>query len=62
MTDTDKLYTAIQEYIENRGGKVLVIGGIQIQQWSGGGSHRYSLAVQITGRKPLAGNEAEEAR
>ena len=52
MNDTDKLYSAIRKYIENRGGKVIVIGGVEIAQYPGDRDFTYYIAVKITGRKP----------
>ena len=50
--DTNKLYKAIQEYVEDRGGKVVVIGGVEIQQWPDDKEYRFYVAVKVTGRKP----------
>ena len=50
--DTDKLYKAVQKYIENRGGKAVVIGGTSIIQFPDDKSYIYRLAIKITGRKP----------
>jgi hypothetical protein len=60
MTDTDRLYVAIKEYIENRGGKVVVIGGIEIQQRAGALPYNYAIAVQFTGTKPKPIEEGED--
>ena len=37
MRDINALYKAIQKYVEHRSGKILVIGGIEIQGWSRNG-------------------------
>lgn len=52
MSDTDKLYKVVQEYIEGRGGKVLVIGGVQILQYPSDPKYKYSISIQFIGRKP----------
>lgn len=52
MSDTGKLYKAIQEYIEGRGGKVLVIGGVQILHYPGDPKYKYFISIQFTGRSP----------
>jgi len=52
MDDTDELYLAIQKYIENRGGKVVVIGGVEIQQYPTDKDFTYYIAVKITGHRP----------
>ena len=59
MDDTDKLYLTVQEYIENRGGKVLVIGGVQIVQYPSNAKHKYSIAIKFLGRKPSLIKEEE---
>ena len=50
--DIDDLYKAVQAYVENRGGQILVIGGIQLQQWPGEGEYKFTIGVQVTGRRP----------
>lgn len=50
--DTEKLYKAVQEYIENRGGKAIVIGGTSIVQFPDDRDFVWRLAIQVTGRKP----------
>jgi hypothetical protein len=57
--DTDKLYKAVQEYIENRGGSVVVIGGTSIIQFPDDRKYIYSLAIKIAGRKPEMGKQDE---
>lgn len=47
-----QLYRAIVRYIESGKGKILVIGGIEIQEWPGDPAYTYRVAVKITGRKP----------
>lgn len=49
---SDALQRAVVKYIESRGGSVLVVGGIQIQQWPGEPSCNFTIAVKCTGRKP----------
>ena len=47
-----KLYKAIQEYVESRGGKVLVIGGVETIKWPDDREFNYTLGIRITGIKP----------
>ena len=49
--DTDILYEAVRAYIENRGGSVVVIGGIALVQESPL-KYNYGLMVRVTGKKP----------
>jgi len=46
------LCKAAQRFIEAKGGKVLVVGGISIQQWPQDNKHVYHLAVKFMGRTP----------
>ena len=50
---TMQLYRAIRRYVESGGGNILVIGGIEVQQWPGDPAHAYRVAVKITGKKPV---------
>jgi hypothetical protein len=49
----DKLYSAVQEYVEGHGGKLIVIGGVQIQEWPEDNPLCFRLAIKCTGRKPV---------
>lgn len=48
----DKLYEAVRDYIESKGGSVVVIGGIQIIQMPDDLKYNWGLNVRITGKKP----------
>ena len=48
----DKLYEAVRNYIESKGGSVVVIGGVQIVQMPGDLKFNWGLNVRITGKKP----------
>lgn len=50
--DIDALYLAVQQYVENRSGKVVAVGGIQVIEWPGDGEHRFTVGIKVTGRKP----------
>ena len=50
--DIDILYEAVRTYIENRKGKVVVIGGIALVQ-EGIAKFNYGLIVRVTGKKPV---------
>lgn len=60
--DTMELYAAVQKYIENRGGKVLIIGGVSIIQFPDDPQMNYSIAIKITGRKPSATLDKENGK
>lgn len=47
-----ELYRAVRRYVESGGGSILVIGGVQVQQWPEDNEFVYRLAVKFTGRKP----------
>jgi hypothetical protein len=46
------LYDAVRQYVEALGGKLIVIGGVEVQEWPNDGEFRFRLAVRCTGRKP----------
>ena len=50
--ETDRLYKAVQNYIEKSGGKLAVIGGVTIQKWPGDNDYVFHLAVKCCGRQP----------
>lgn len=57
-----KLYAAVQEYVEAHGGKVVVAGPVEVQQWPGDLEFTFRLAVKFTGRRPQAPTPPEEER
>jgi hypothetical protein len=48
----NRLYKAVQKYVEKGGGKLLVIGGIEIQEWPLDPPHVFRVGVRCLGRKP----------
>jgi len=48
----DKLYEATRNYIESKGGSVIVIGGMAIMTEPNDSRYNYSLVIRITGNKP----------
>lgn len=48
----DALYTAVDAYVKSKGGSIVVIGGIQIQQWPGDLKFNYTVAIKCTGQLP----------
>jgi hypothetical protein len=47
-----QLYRAVRRYIKSKGGSILVIGGIEVQQFPGDNAGVYRLAVKFMGKKP----------
>lgn len=57
----DRLYKAVAEYVKKSGGEVVVIGGIQIQQWPLDSDFKFTVGIQCTGTKPpFAANGGEK--
>lgn len=53
MSDhVDRLYQAVQNYVEKSGGKLVVIGGISIQEWPTDNKGVFHVAVKCLGRRP----------
>ena len=48
----DRLYKAVANYVEKRGGKVVVIGGVQVQEWPGDLKFNFTIGIKCTGRRP----------
>ncbi len=48
----EELYKAVQKYVESGGGKLVVIGGIAIQDWPTDNPMVFNVAVKCCGRKP----------
>lgn len=51
-TPTGQLYRAVRRYVEAKGGSILVIGGVQVEQWPGEGEFKFVLGVRCMGRRP----------
>jgi len=50
---TMQLYRAVRRYVESNSGRIIVIGGIQVQEWPGEVEGKYRVAVECFGRKPV---------
>jgi hypothetical protein len=46
------LMDAATAYIEGNGGKVIVIGGIEIQKWPLDNTFKFCIGIRFTGKKP----------
>lgn len=47
-----ELYRAVRRYVESLEGSIVVIGGIEIQEWPDDANLTYRVAVRCTGRAP----------
>ena len=48
----DALYTAVQKYCEDAGGKILVLGGVEIQRWPEDKAGQFRVAIKCLGKPP----------
>jgi len=48
----DRLYSAVNKYVETGGGKILVIGGVDVQEWPQDNVGVFMVAIKCLGRKP----------
>lgn len=55
------LLTAVQHWVHEHGGTVIVGGGIEVQQWPGMGTANYRVAVRCMGKLPRGKDEKAEA-
>lgn len=55
----DRLYEAVVAYVEDRGGAVLVVGGIEVQQRSR--KYNFGINIRLMGRPPELIQNPEEA-
>lgn len=46
------LLAAVERYVESKGGKLVVVGGIEIQDFHEGAS-KFKVAVRCLGRRPV---------
>ena len=50
--EIDDLYSAVNAYVKSIGGSIIVIGGIEIQEWPLESEFKFRVAVHCLGRKP----------
>lgn len=55
----DALYKAVTRYVESRGGKLVVIGGIAVQHWPGDSTAVFHISVKCCGLEPKIGGDHE---
>ena len=64
------LYRAVARYVESNGGRLVVIGGIQIQRWPSEEEFSFSVAVKCIGfidekeivMKPMKARKVKRAK
>jgi len=49
---TDRLYSALANYVKVRGGSVVVAGGVQVIQYVNSPKYRWSVEILCTGVPP----------
>lgn len=52
LDDMDRLYKAVQNFVESRGGKLVVIGGVEVQKWPTDNEFVFRIAVKCMGKQP----------
>ena len=58
--ELDNLYDAAIAFIEARGGKVVVIGGVSVIELPGDKKFNYVLGVRVTGVRPIKQDAAQQ--
>jgi hypothetical protein len=48
----DRLYRAVVNYVEAHGGMLVVVGGVEVQQWMPDRPSSFKIAVSCAGRAP----------
>jgi hypothetical protein len=49
----DALYKAVANYVKANGGKLVVVGGVRIEEWPGEPDLVFHVAIKCMGRKPV---------
>lgn len=52
MTAEDQLYEAVRRWVEENGGKLVVVGGIELHSDPWDSEFKFKIAVRCTGRQP----------
>jgi hypothetical protein len=56
---TMQLYRAVRRYIESGNGNIVVIGGIEVQEWPSEGPYKFRVAVKVMGKRPAFANTSK---
>lgn len=46
------LYDALDNYVTKLGGKIVIIGGVEVQEWPNDPKHSFRMAIKCVGFKP----------
>lgn len=57
-----RLYDAAAAYVESRGGKLVVVGGVTVQQWPDDLKFNWTLGIRCTGKRPTYADNPEAAK
>jgi hypothetical protein len=49
---TDRLLSAVVNYVHKEGGKLVLVGGIEIQKWPGAALGQFKVAIECLGSVP----------
>lgn len=49
---TNRLFGAVQNFVERNGGKLVIVGPITVQEWPQDNKGVFHVAVKCLGRKP----------
>lgn len=55
-----QLYRAVKRYVEANKGHIIVIGGIQLQEWEDAYRGHFSIAIKCLGKRPTFNPQAVE--
>lgn len=56
---THNLLTAVCHYVRAKGGELVIVGGIDIEEWPSAGAGKFKVAVNCLGRKPTFAQRKE---
>ena len=62
LKGVDRLHKAVQNLVEKNGGKVLVIGGVEVQKWPEDFSLNFRIAVKCTGTPPQVDSDKKSKK
>ena len=51
-SDYVALYKEVAKYVASQGGKVIMCGGIQVQEWPEDHKFSFTIAIKCVGKKP----------
>jgi hypothetical protein len=51
-TPIGQLYRAVRRYVQSNGGSIVVIGGVQVQEWPQDRAGQFVIGVKCLGHRP----------